>query len=149
MAIPALLLPILGQLASNGLQTVGDAIQAKGKQYVEQKLGIELTPDMSDEQLAAVRYAAMQHEAELTRIAEEASTARHKHDMASDSWLSKNVRPISLVYLMALFTLAFAIDVPETVLTMLRDLLMAVFMFYFGSRTLEKVTGIVKGGSGS
>jgi hypothetical protein len=145
MAIPALLLPLLGQLASNGFQTVAEAIQAKGKQFVEEKLGVELKPNMTAAELALLRTATMQHEAELTRICEQAITDRHKNDMASDSWLSKNVRPISLVYLMALFTLAFVIAVPESVLTMLRDLLMAVFMFYFGSRTIEKVVHSVKG----
>jgi hypothetical protein len=71
-------------------------------------------------------------------------TARHSADMSSDSWLSKNIRPSALIYLMALFTLAFWQDVPEAVLEMLRDLLMTVFVFYFGSRTLEKITKMVK-----
>ena len=139
MAIPALLLPILSQLASNGLQVVADAVQAKGKAFVEDKLGVELKPDMTAEELAAVRAAALANEAELTRALEQAITARHQADMASDSWMSKNIRPLTLVYLMGLFTMAFLIDVPETVLTMLRDLLMSVFMFYFGSRTVEKL----------
>jgi len=70
-------------------------------------------------------------------------TERHKNDMISDSWLSKNIRPVALIYLMALYTLAFFMDVPETVLEMLRDLLMTVFVFYFGARTIEKVTGMI------
>lgn len=147
MAIPAFLLPLLTQLASNGLQTVSDAVQAKGKQYVEGKLGVTLTPDMTEAELAAVRNAAMQHDRELQQMIEDSITARHQADMTSDSWLSKNIRPMTLVYLMGLFTVAFLIEVPETVLTMLRDLLMAVFVFYFGSRTLEKALHIWKGGS--
>lgn len=75
---------------------------------------------------------------------QKALTDRHKTDMASDSWLAKNIRPLSMVYLMALFTLAFFYNVPETTLSLLRDLLMTVFVFYFGSRTLEKVTSIIK-----
>ncbi len=70
-------------------------------------------------------------------------TERHKNDMQSDSWLSKNIRPMALIYLMALFTLAFFNDVPSTVLEMLRDLLMTVFVFYFGARTIEKVGSMV------
>jgi len=66
-------------------------------------------------------------------------TERHKNDMKSDSWLSKNIRPLALIYLMGCFTLAFFMDVPETVLTMLRDLLMTVFVFYFGMRSGEKL----------
>ena len=70
---------------------------------------------------------------------QEALTERHKNDMQSDSWLSKNIRPLVLIYLMILFTIAFFFNVPEAVLTMLRDLLMTSFAFYFGARTIEKV----------
>ena len=73
-------------------------------------------------------------------------TERHKNDMQSDSWLSKNIRPLVLVYLMVLFTLAFFFQVPETILTMLRDLLMSSFAFYFGARTIEKVGKMITGG---
>lgn len=77
---------------------------------------------------------------------QEALTERHKNDMQSDSWLSKNIRPLVLIYLMILFTLAFFFNVPETVLTMLRDLLMTSFAFYFGARTIEKVGKMITGG---
>ena len=66
-------------------------------------------------------------------------TKRHENDMQSDSWLSKNIRPMALIYLMGLFTLAFFYNVPESVLEMLRDLLMTVFVFYFGMRSGEKL----------
>lgn len=75
---------------------------------------------------------------------QEQLTERMKLDMTSDSWLSKNVRPLTLIYLMMLFTLAFFRDVPEQTLQLLQSLLMTVFVFYFGSRTLEKITKIVK-----
>lgn len=76
---------------------------------------------------------------------QEALTERHKNDMQSDSWLSKNIRPLVLIYLMILFTLAFFFNVPETVLSMLRDLLMTSFAFYFGARTIEKVGKMITG----
>lgn len=66
--------------------------------------------------------------------------------MQSDSWLSKNIRPLVLIYLMILFTLAFFNSVPEAVLSMLRDLLMTSFAFYFGARTIEKVGKMITGG---
>jgi len=72
-------------------------------------------------------------------------TKRMSLDMTSDSWLSKNIRPMTLIYLMALFTLAFFRNVPEQTLNLLQNLLLTVFVFYFGSRTLEKVTKIIKG----
>jgi hypothetical protein len=138
MALPLLLAPLIGKLASEGLDLVANAVMAKGKQKVEEVLGIELKEDMSKEQAVAIKLAAMNNEAVLTKMMEEELTKRHQADMSSDSWLSKNIRPLSLVYLMMLFTLAFVMAVPPTVLQMLNDLLMTVFIFYFGSRTIEK-----------
>lgn len=102
----------------------------------------------AEKQAAMREYeAAMRREIQQAwEVEQQNLTERHKHDMQSDSWLSKNIRPMALLYLMALYTLAFFMDVPETVLEMLRDLLMTVFVFYFGARTVEKVTTMVKKG---
>lgn len=64
MPIPAILAPLL----AGGLNLVANAVQAKGKQWVEEKLGVELKPEMSDEELAKVQIAAMEHEEELLRL---------------------------------------------------------------------------------
>jgi hypothetical protein len=88
--------------------------------------------------------ARMANDTELFKAETTALTTRHQSDMQSDSWLSKNIRPMALIYLMILFTLAFFMDVPDGVLVMLRDLLMTVFVFYFGARSLEKITAMVK-----
>jgi hypothetical protein len=53
---------------AGGLNLVANAVQAKGKQWVEKKLGVELKPEMSDEDLAKVQTAAMEHEEELLRL---------------------------------------------------------------------------------
>lgn len=66
--IPAALAPILKPLLANGLGLVANAVLAKGKKVVEDKLGVELKPDMSSEDLARVQMAAMEHEEELLRI---------------------------------------------------------------------------------
>jgi len=66
--IPAALLPILQPLLTNGLNLVANAVLAKGKKVVEDKLGVELKPDMSPEELAKVQIAAMEHEEELMRL---------------------------------------------------------------------------------
>jgi len=67
MVAPALV-AILGPLLQNGLNLVANAVLAKGKSYVENKLGVELKPDMSSEDLAKVQIAQMEHEQELLRI---------------------------------------------------------------------------------
>jgi hypothetical protein len=66
--IPAALLPIIQPLLSNGLNLVANAVMAKGKKVVEEKLGVELKPDMSPEDLAKIQIAQMEHEEELMRL---------------------------------------------------------------------------------
>jgi len=51
--IPAALLPIVQPLLANGLSLVANAVMAKGKKVVEDKLGVELKPDMSSRGLGS------------------------------------------------------------------------------------------------
>jgi hypothetical protein len=66
--IPAAIQAILTPLLGNGLNLVANAVMAKGKDYVEKKLGVELKPDMSSEDLAKIQIAQMEHEEELLRL---------------------------------------------------------------------------------
>jgi len=68
MILP-LLAPLLATLASNGLGMVADAVTKKGKEFVEEKLGIDLTQDPTPETLANWKAAAQQHERELLQMA--------------------------------------------------------------------------------
>jgi hypothetical protein len=68
MILP-ILAPILATLAANGLGMVADAVTKKGKEFVEKKLGIELTPDPSPEAVQNWKIAAQQHERELLAMA--------------------------------------------------------------------------------
>ena len=63
------LAPLLATLASNGLGMVADAVTKKGKEFVEEKLGIDLTQDPSPETVANWKAAAQQHERELLQMA--------------------------------------------------------------------------------
>jgi hypothetical protein len=66
--IPAALAAILTPLLGNGLNLVANAVMAKGKDFVEKKLGVELKPDMSPEDLVRVQIAQMEHEEELLKL---------------------------------------------------------------------------------
>jgi len=68
MILPVLA-PILATLAANGLGIVADAVTKKGKEFVEEKLGIELTPDPSPEAVENWKRAVMEHEKELIAMA--------------------------------------------------------------------------------
>lgn len=64
MPIPALIAPLLAQ----GLSLIGNAVMAKGKEWVEEKTGVKIQPNMSDEDLLRLRQYEMQHEEELMRL---------------------------------------------------------------------------------
>jgi hypothetical protein len=73
-------------------------------------------------------------------------TDRWKSDMASDSWLSKNVRPLVLVFLVITTVLMIFIDagmisfeVEAKWTDLLQLVLITVIGAYFGGRSLEKV----------
>ena len=63
-ALQAILTPLLG----NGLNLVANAVLAKGKKVVEEKLGVELKPDMSPEDIIRLKTAEMEHEEELLKL---------------------------------------------------------------------------------
>jgi hypothetical protein len=78
-------------------------------------------------------------------------SSRWRADMKSDSWLSKNTRPLALVFLTASAVLMMAVDsfhlqfdVDESWINLLKTLLVTVYVAYFGSRGAEKITKINK-----
>ena len=71
-------------------------------------------------------------------------TKRQQADMTSDSWLSKNIRPMTLIFiLLAYFTFAmmsaFGQDANQKYVELLGQWGMLIMSFYFGGRTLEKI----------
>ena len=82
----------------------------------------------------------------------EAISVRWKADAASDSWLSKNVRPLVLVWCIVIFSFAGILDSVKSIAFEINALwndtfekvMMAVVLAYFGGRTTEKATNIFK-----
>ena len=82
----------------------------------------------------------------------EAITNRWQADSMSDSWLSKNVRPLVLVWCICIFSLAGILDsvdsIPFNIGTTWNDtfekVMMAVVLAYFGGRTTEKASSMFK-----
>lgn len=62
------MIPIVTALLGQGLNLVANAVMAKGKDWVENKLGVELKPDMTSEDYAKLQIAQMQHEEELLKL---------------------------------------------------------------------------------
>ena len=76
---------------------------------------------------------------------------RWDSDMQSDSWLSKNVRPITLIYLTLATTIYIVLDslqidfkIDEAWIELLKTLLVTIYVAYFGSRGFEKFKKITK-----
>jgi hypothetical protein len=71
-------------------------------------------------------------------------TKRAEADMYSDSWLSKNIRPMTLIFILLTYTVfglmsAWEIEVNQSYVELLGQWGMLIMSFYFGGRTLEKI----------
>ena len=76
---------------------------------------------------------------------------RWQSDMTSDSWLSKNVRPLTLIYLTLATTIYIVLDsldisfkIDNAWIELLKTLLVTIYVAYFGSRGFEKFKKITK-----
>ena len=155
------MIPIIATLAEAGLGILANAVLAKGKDVIEEKIGIKL-PDpgkpIDPATAAALQQAQYAHEEYLIgaatrrlelaidaeKAAQGAVTQRWQADMLADSWLSKNIRPLVLLYLLAaysVFSLASGVgfQVTQAYVELLAQALMLVLGAYFAGRTVEKI----------
>ena len=99
------------------------------------KAQLELMQMQQNGELAKMQ-ADMQEQGELTK--------RQENDMTSDSWLSKNIRPMTLIailtgYFIFAMMSAFDLDTNEKYVELLGTWGMFIMSFYFGGRTMEKI----------
>ena len=121
---------------------------------VGSKLIDKLIPDPEAKARAQVQLLEMQQKGELAQLQADVNeqqelTKRQQADMASDSWLSKNIRPMTLIailfayFLFALMS-AFDYDANQAYVELLGQWGMLIMSFYFGGRTLEKIIDMRK-----
>jgi len=106
-------------------------------------------PDPAAAEAAKLKLLEMQQNGELAQLNADVSeqhelTDRLKADMGSDSWLSKNIRPMTLIaILLGYFVFAILsaahIEVNQKYVELLGQWGMLIMSFYFGGRTLEKI----------
>ena len=156
---------LLGSLAENGLTLLSSAIQAKGKEVVEKTLGVKIPDNPSPEDVSKLRQLQFEHEENLLELGIEKAkleleemkvfasaaqndadniTDRWQSDMNSDSWLSKNIRPMSLIaifsgYFLFAMMSAFGYNANESYVSLLGQWGMLIMGAYFGGRTIEKL----------
>ena len=99
----------------------------------------------TDEERLAAKHKIQQLLEKADQDAQTQITERWKLDMQSDSFLSKNIRPLVLIYLTVIFTvLAFfdgnigGFQVDEAYIPIFQSLLITVYGAYFVGRTWEK-----------
>jgi hypothetical protein len=124
------------------LDTVGELLPDQGALGVVKRL-IDLDPNMTAQEKMEFEKMLLDYEAN----AQNNVTERWKADMMSDSWLSKNIRPIMLCYLVFVFTIFVAMDSADKVLFNIKSayidtfsiLMTTAFTAYFAGRSYEKV----------
>ncbi len=126
---------------------------------IAQLLGIgsqiidKLIPDPEAKAKAQIELAKLAQDGELAKMAndtklfeveQENTTDRWQADMGSDSWLSKNIRPMALIAIFIAFFLftmmsAFGYNAQESYVQLLGQWGQIIFLAYFGGRTVEKL----------
>jgi uncharacterized membrane protein (DUF106 family) len=116
---------------------------------VGMKLIDKLIPDPEAKAQAQLELAKLAQEGKLAEIQADTAeaqevTKRAQADMTSDSWLSKNIRPMTLIFILFgyfVFAMmsAFGNNANEKYVELLGQWGMLVMSFYFGGRTLEKI----------
>lgn len=157
--------PIIAALLQQGFSILGGALLSKGKEVVEEKLGIDIDKALgSEEGRIKLKQLESEHEQwlieadirkrdqelEFQKAQESGITDRWKADMGSDSWLAKTVRPMTLIYLLTAYTIlsllsGFGFNVASAYVELLGQWGMLVMTAYFGGRTLEKIVSTREG----
>jgi len=142
------LAPLLATLAANGMGMVADAVTKKGKEFVEEKLGIDLTQDPTPETVTNWKIAAQQHEKELIQMAY--GDTANARNMQVEALRQEDLFSKRFIYIFATFWSIFAAGyigfitfgtIPEnnqrfadTILGFLLGTVVAtILQFFFGS----------------
>jgi hypothetical protein len=126
------------------LDGIGDVLPDNGAFGIVKNL-ISSDNSMSPEDKEMALKLLEQDIAEMNNV-----SSRWSSDMKSDSWLSKNTRPMALIFLTLAMTIFIVLDstillqIKESWVSLLETLLITVYVAYFGSRGAEKITKIKK-----
>ena len=121
-----------------------DALLGVGSKLID-----KFFPDPAAAEAAKLKLLEMQQNGELAQLNADVSegqelTKRLQADMASDSWLSKNIRPLTLIFILMAYTgfaiaSVFGFETRNNYVELLGNWGMVVMSFYFGGRSAEKI----------
>lgn len=157
------MLPIVGALLSEGLNLLGNAVLTKGKEYIEEKTGVKLEPNMSEENILKLKQYELENEVELQKLqlennkldlelyktqVQDTSNARDRelkiNESANASWLSKNTSSLlaigfTIIFLALGFLAVFDVGVSyreapfNSVYNTMGQIIMLIVGYYWGS----------------
>jgi hypothetical protein len=141
------LLGMLKNIAPSLATAVAGPLGGAAVSAIASKLGVSDSVESVAKAIAgdpAATAKLQELELEFYKTEQNNLTSRHDADMKSDSWLSKNIRPMTLIYLLLAyngFAVAsiFGYETRGAYVELLGQWGMLVMSFYFGGRTLEKV----------
>ena len=133
--------------AVTGFLSGGDTLKQVG--------GIIDDLHMSGEEKAEAKERITKILAEAEQAAQAQVSARWEADMKHGSWLSKNIRPLTLIFLTFVFTILSVFDgnlqiagedftIGAAYVPVYQTLLMTVYAAYFAGRSIEKVKQVAK-----
>jgi hypothetical protein len=135
----------LAKAGSSIIGSLGDVLPDKGVMGLVKNL-IKKDPELPPEDKEKALALLHQDTVEMQEVSK-----RWESDMQSDSWLSKNTRPMTLIFLTVAMVLLIFIDstgldfnVDGGWVDLLKSLLITVYVAYFGSRGAEKFKTISK-----
>lgn len=146
MPVPAIVAPLLAQ----GLSLLANAAMAKGKEWVEQKTGVNLDQPLSAEDTLKLRQYEMDHAEELLRLRVEdkrldladVQSARDMNtrinESANATWLSKNVPAVLALIVVVVGFILLGTTRDADVRTAVVGLMTLVLGFYFGSTSSSR-----------
>jgi hypothetical protein len=116
---------------------------------IGEKILDRVLPDPEQKAQAQLDLAKLAQEGKLAELQADAvamqeTSKRWQADMASDSWLSKNIRPMTLVFILLVYCTfalmsAWEMDVNESYVKLLGEWGQLIMLAYFGGRTVEKI----------
>ncbi len=133
----------MGVLSAIGSLLSGDTIKDIG--------GVIYNLHTSGEEKAAAKQKMEEILVAAEQAAQAQVSARWEADMKHGSWLSKNIRPMTLIFLTVVFVILSVFDgnlgeftISASYVPVYQTLLMTVYAAYFAGRSIEKVKKVAK-----
>lgn len=158
-----MLTDLLLKLGKKGLGSIVNLVTKKGTDILKAKTGIDLSKDsISDEEIEELKLYQENNRPEILRLTNELelglqkeATTRHATDMLSDSIVSKNVRPATLIYFSLVYSVMIGVKIwfiksgvdasgLDNLFTGVEGFLNVIFGFYFSSRAIVGLAKVFK-----